>query len=284
MYSLEDIRDQLSRVKANHAIYHQLDISAALLAYKKEAVQTGDETLAKEIWCLEQVFDIQNGFIRAFQNLQAGSYYEAWRTLEQVEIALGFLSRHFRSQLSRYKLDHIEEYVNKWQGLYPYNLFMSPEILEHEKICNICEQPISIRRTCGHRAGEIYQGEMCYRIVTEAELMGMSLVTDPVQKYSVLFMVDPETDQQRDHYNYALVEYALQGVTALFDKWEYVMTKERHPHSRYANIGRNELCPCESGEKYKKCCLNETGVLRPHCKFSFEVPPPGDLSAVEYID
>jgi hypothetical protein len=27
---------------------------------------------------------------------------------------------------------------------------MSPEILEEEKICNICQKPMSIRNPCGH--------------------------------------------------------------------------------------------------------------------------------------
>lgn len=24
----------------------------------------------------------------------------------------------------------------------------------------------------------------------------------------------------------------------------------------YPKVGRNEPCPCESGKKYKKCCMN----------------------------
>ena len=25
------------------------------------------------------------------------------------------------------------------------------------------------------------------------------------------------------------------------------------------DIGRNSKCPCDSGKKYKKCCINEAG-------------------------
>jgi len=31
----------------------------------------------------------------------------------------------------------------------------------------------------------------------------------------------------------------------------------RISHDKYKGIGRNELCPCGSGKKYKKCCLNK---------------------------
>lgn len=33
---------------------------------------------------------------------------------------------------------------------------------------------------------------------------------------------------------------------------------EPPPESPQPKIGRNEPCPCGSGKKYKKCCLNNT--------------------------
>jgi len=32
--------------------------------------------------------------------------------------------------------------------------------------------------------------------------------------------------------------------------------KEMQKNKDFVNVGRNNLCPCESGKKYKKCCLN----------------------------
>ncbi len=105
---------------------------------------------------------------------------------------------------------------------------------------------------CGHRVGEIYNGEMCHRILTKLEVMGISIVDKPVQKYSVLFLSDEKTGKQRDHYNYALVQYAIGALREPFDGWDVERTSRHQPHSRYAAIGRNEPCPCESGKKYKK--------------------------------
>ena len=113
-----------------------------------------------------------------------------------------------------------------------------------------------------------------FRIVTKLEVMGISIVDKPVQKYSVLFLSDEKTGKQRDHYNYALVQYAISALREPFDGWDVERTSRRQPHSRYAAIGRNDPCPCESGKKYKKCCLRETGVLRPHYEFTFEIQPP----------
>jgi len=33
---------------------------------------------------------------------------------------------------------------------------------------------------------------------------------------------------------------------------DYLTEQNRN---QYKNIGRNDLCPCGSGKKYKKCCL-----------------------------
>lgn len=42
---------------------------------------------------------------------------------------------------------------------------------------------------------------------------------------------------------------------------EYQDSSYQNPNVRTGKkIGRNEPCPCGSGKKYKKCCLNKTGV------------------------
>jgi len=151
--------------------------------------------------------------------------------------------------------------------LFPYKLFFSPEIIEHEKKCNICGKIISIRNPCGHEVGEIYNGEMCIRIVTKAEFISISLVESPLQKYSVPFMTDPKTGKTVDHYDYSLLENLLKILKSPFDEWDYKKTTKMYPHSKFKHIGRNENCPCGSGKKYKQCCLKREGVTLPHYEF-----------------
>jgi hypothetical protein len=161
---------------------------------------------------------------------------------------------------------------------------MSPEILELEKICNICEKPISIRNPCGHRVGEIYNGELCIRIVTKVKLLAMAMVDSPIQKYSVPFLSDEKTGKSIDHYNYSLVKFLADRLQSPFHEWDVSWTKVRHPHSKFRSVGQDDPCPCESGKKYKECCLPEEGVLRPHCQFHLSVLPQPGLSDFEYCD
>jgi hypothetical protein len=112
----------------------------------------------------------------------------------------------------------------------------------------------------------------------------MATVESPLQKYSVPFFHDEKTGKSKDHYNYSLVKYLSNCLRSPFDEWDVSWKKIRHPHSKFKSVGRNDPCPCESKQKYKKCCLPEAGVLRPHCEFSFSIPPPDGVSNFEYIN
>ncbi len=259
-------------------------ITTTLRVLKRQAVERGNQETAKLLWCYEQILAVQNNYLSAFRNMKEGRYYDAWCLLERVEIESASLVRHFKSNLKDdgHKIRFIGKHTKQLQSLFPYKLFFSPAFLHLENVCSICRKPIAIRNPCGHKVGEIYDGEMCLREITKIDILEMSFVTAPVQKYSIPFMVDPETNQRRDHYDYTLVKYVTDGLRSPFDSWDTVWTKRRHPHSHYKHVGRNEPCPCESGKKYKDSCLRQPGVLRPHVQILFSVPPPDNLPKIQY--
>lgn len=47
-------------------------------------------------------------------------------------------------------------------------------------------------------------------------------------------------------------------LASLFDAEFFLLIRGGY----YMKIGRNEPCPCGSGKKYKKCCLNKTDEQR----------------------
>lgn len=218
--------------------------------------------------------------------MKNGEFYDAWCTLERVEIDIGFLEKHYdvNADSDRFKIAYIKSHTERFQSIFPYAIFTSPGMLHLEERCSICSEVISPRNHCGHIVGEIYDGEMCGRTVTKARITEISMVTNPVQKYSVPFLRSSDTDEQVDHYNYSAVNYVIRGLRKPFHEWAVRRTHIRHPHSMYRNLGRNDPCPCESGEKYKHCCMRENGILRPHMEITFSVPPPKELPIIEYPD
>lgn len=260
------------------------EVRAAMAKYKRDALDRGDQDGAKRLWCLETALLAQEQYLAAFGHLKERAFYKAWCELEIAEQTLANLERHEKISWHAFRLDFLQTYTTKWQSLFPYRMFYSPEILKKETVCSICQRPVLPQAFCGHRVGQIYNGDLCHRIIKKAEVLGISMVDKPAQKYSVLFLSDKKggiTDQ----YDYALVEFAISALRGPFDEWDVERTTRRQPHARYAHVGRNDPCPCQSGKKYKHCCLREAGVLRPHFQFTFSKQPPDAVVLEErFID
>ena len=277
--NIEGVRRYLTSVRLRPTEPSPENVKEFLAMAKAESVGCGDQNRAKAIWCLETAVRIQDLYLQAFSEMKDQRFYEAWCDLERAEIALGFLERHDRACWPEFRLDFIQKHIERWQSIFPYKLFCSPERITLKKTCSICGKTVSPRRPCGHIKGEIYDGEQCVLHIEEAELIGMSYVEKPFQKYSVLFLGDPKTGKPYDHYDYGIVQYALSALQDPFDGWDVVHTKRILPHSRFSYVGRNDRCPCGSGRKYKKCCGPGEGVLCHHEEFHFEVPPPPGIPA-----
>lgn len=245
-------------------------ITRSLDSIRDAAVAAGDQQLAKLTWCLRRTLEVQHRYLRAFAHLKDCEFYEAWCLLEGAEVGLIALTRHFPDPRDEYGLSFIESYVSQFQGLFPYHLFTSPAMVHGETTCSICQQPITIRRRCEHIVGEIYDGELCSRMIRPAAILEISLVTNPVHKANVMFLTDPKTKERIDHYDYSLIAAVVRQLASPFDKWSAEWGQRRAPHSKFKNVGRNEKCPCRSGKKYKLCCLPHEGVLQPHVHIEFE--------------
>jgi hypothetical protein len=214
------------------------EIASAIEELRLEAVAKDDQVLAKRAWCLANTLDCQRQFIESFRLMKVGKFYEAWCLLERIELAVESLRRHMKFDGDEFGLRFIERHTEQFQKLFPYGLFLSPAYIEKERRCSICDAVVSLRSGCSHELGEIYDGVKCVHKITWAELLEMSFVTAPVQKYSVPFMKDPKTGKQVDHYDYSMVSYVVTAVANPFHGWSIERTTKRHPHSRYRHLGR----------------------------------------------
>ena len=141
------------------------ELADELIKMKAAFVQANNQEEAKRVWALEQGLKAREHYLLAFQQMKSEDYYDAWVNLERCEIILIFLERHF--PITNTLLDFIAEQVKRFQDIYPYKLFNSPEFIIHETQCSICGRTTSLRNPCGHRVGEIYNGEICARSVTK---------------------------------------------------------------------------------------------------------------------
>lgn len=222
------------------------DILVELSELKKNEVNQGNQKESKNIWCLEQVYKVIDHFLTAYKKLVDKEYYKAWCELNRAEIELHFLRKHLNYSGDLYSLEYIEKNIFQLQKLFPYQIFSSRESTVKKWRCSICKRVITLRNSCNHELGEIYNGEQCFRIVEDIEYHGVAIVTKPFDKYAVIFLEDSE-------YNYTFLENLMGNWENPYEKWELHTSRELI--EEFKDLGRNELCKCNSGRKYKKCCL-----------------------------
>lgn len=236
---------------------------------KRNAVNRGFEMRAKDLWILERIALVNCKYQEAFKLLINRKYFDAWCSIEQVEIMLKSLKRHFDIS-DDYKLSFIERTIKNLQVLFPYRLFSSSEFLKKKKKCNICNKIVSVRNPCVHKVGEIYSGEECIRIVTELEPLGIAYVENPVNKYGVLFLTKEDSDGNSitvDNYNYELIENFLKMDLLPYSYWDLELIKTYFPHPEYKEV---DSCPCLSGLKYIDCCKEKQGIEGFHYEFKMK--------------
>lgn len=153
--------------------------------------------------------------------------------------------------------------IKQYQKLFPYCHFFSRECVIKEEECSICGKRISLRHPCGHRAGKLYMGELCLRKVIDMEFKALCIVTDPFDKYTYVQLPDQE-------YDYGMLEALMVEIDSPYDKFSIETIKVKKPE--YKGIGRNDPCPCGSGEKYKRCHLGTKGELMDHHKVQLSKP------------
>jgi hypothetical protein len=221
--------------------------------------------LAKAAWCLEQVAHAQDQFLRGFAAARDRRFHPFWLALERVETTLSFLEPHFDFEPDQFHLRHMQVHVPRFQSIFPYKLFISPGMIVRRRTCSICGQPFLLRGGCEHVVGEVYLGEMCCRRIEDIQPLEVSLVTNPVQKYSVALLPDNE-------YDFGPVDWVASTLGSAWDGWEVVSEEAVVRSERFPGASPRGRCPCGSKKRYAACCRERMRAAPSH-EFCLSKPP-----------
>lgn len=253
--------DNYLRIK--NKIEFDNDVETKLKQLWKEAIIAQEEASANLFWCYNLVFNIQKKYVQVYHQLKDKKYEAAWNLLEEISIAIGSLVENFdvgNVIEDSYQIAFIKHEIKQLIKLFPYTYFASREEIVKEEICSICGKKITLRNKCGHRIGKLYMGKMCSRIITKTEPIAIALVKDPVDMYAV---IKPENYE----FNYSAVDMAMKVLKSPYEKWyvdKFPILKKEFERK----IGRNELCPCKSGKKYKNCCMGTQRMYKDHYRIN----------------
>lgn len=233
---------------------------------KARCIAENNEAGANHWALLYLIYTAQSNYINFFELVEQKKYYAAWCLLERIEISVKGILRLYTFIEDEYKILFIQVYVQKLQGLFPYAHFASSEYVKKEIRCSICDSVVTLRKRCEHKRGELYMGKLCYYIISKSEFIGLSVVTEPFNKYAVLGVTNEE-----DPYKYPALNFLLTVIDHPFNEWEIEKYKILEPHQNF-RTERNDKCPCLSGKKYKHCCLRKAGVELDHIDIILKEP------------
>jgi len=230
-------------------------------AEKEICKQSNDEKTLLDIWfCLAMIEAIDTYQI-AFSLLKKREYYNGWNKLAQVERIINEIKQNINDYTNYKIIVFLDQYTKKLQKIFPYKAFTSVVMINTKEECTICGKSMDPFNGCDHVIGKVYAGEMCYANVTEGDFCGLDFVEKPANKCSVVFegLDIPE--------NYSLLEYLIPKLENEYNFWDYKTITEYEAVNN-KRIGRNEICPCKSGKKYKHCCMNnQKGIKQENYRF-----------------
>ncbi|WP_162934915.1 zinc chelation protein SecC [Pseudomonas cavernae] len=239
---------------------------------KKNAIALGDEERANNCWRELEALELNLIYIKAFHKIKNKQYREAWYDLEQCEIKCQFIQENSSKDFcAKTRVSFIGAKALSWQSLYPYCVFSSPGFTVGYYTCSICDHKIRPRSRCAHSKGKIYNGELCLHVGHDLELKEISIVSKPVQKYSVV-----HNDETLD---FSLIEYLIDFLEDAFEEWGAIRTRMKFPIEKFSRVKLDQDCPCKGGGRFGDCCSTKSEIEIPHVDFVFhkEISNPAEI-------
>lgn len=234
----------------------------------KEYQDNNNNDYANKFSLYKVLYEAHLDYVKVFNLLKMGGYYEAWCLLERIEINLITVkdNAHYLDSVEEYGVRFLKNMVRNWQSLYPYKVFISSREIIKEIRCSVCNEKRHFINDCGHVKGRLYNGVLCVDMITDFEPITYDVVSNPVNKFSVLF------SEKGDNYDYSIIEYVLNYM--ITEHQIFFVVKWYDVFKKHDGISSpSYLCPCNSSFKnYEECCLERRYICTPHIHIDFPMP------------
>ena len=218
------------------------------------------EDILNEFFIFDRYVELLSLYLDLWQKIINGNFSSSWislqNSLDLLRIIKKFIDQEAYMEIYFYEFQLIE-----LEKVYPYKIFFSIGAVAENIECGICGKDID-SPDCPHIKGELYKGKMAYGICRNiTELNHISLVSNPADKRCVV-AYDDNGEQ------FKLVRYLAELISdeklVISDFGELRFSKKKIKNPEYRKLGRNAICYCESGKKFKKCCILKEYVERDH--------------------
>ena len=219
------------------------------------ATSEDDDAFLNDLYVLQRYADLLTAYVQMWQALLSGDFSGSWNNLQDARDSVWVIE-----QFSSIPIEGFERQLCQLEKVYPYEVFASVGAIVEKVECNLCTEDID-SESCSHRRGQLYGGKMAHGIVRSAELEHVALTTEPLDKRCVVIL-------ENDSPQFRIVKILAEGIATkrcrLLDIGELRFSKVQRPNPDYVKVGRNDPCFCNSGRKFKKCCLPKRRIESDH--------------------
>ncbi len=206
----------------------------------------GNPEQANAYWIAQNYICAWNWVARFWESAIRGKFDSAWFYLQR-----GCTTVHQLKSVAECddRIDWMYSQLRYWDHAFDYRWFFSIEAKISQAICTICHQDVRSSQ-CTHIKGWLYNGELAGTVLRQGKIIGVSLVKDPANRHCVAKV-------EGVVYSHQGIQKMIACVSSPFQTARFLLP---------ASSGRNDPCPCGSGNKMKRCCLGVwyTDSTQPH--------------------
>lgn len=239
---------------------------------KNIAIEEKNEKLANAQLIFKNYFLVFCNLASYFKLLQEQHYKLSWNALQDCLDDLKFVGKYLELD-SRKEIPDIYDLLKCYEKLYPYTVFISSEYIISKSHCSICGKSMQ-SLSCPHIKGNLYWGEIAVEHIDEIqEFQAACLVSHPEDKRCIIELSD---DNRTESEKFKKLEQFLALKLPFLQQFTITSRIETRQRNDIIKVGRNELCSCGSGKKFKKCCGNdlfykhERNIIKPGKKVEFQ--------------
>ncbi len=216
-----------------------------------------DELYLNDLYVLRRLGIFLHAYAAVWEKIYLYQFAAAWMPLQDALDSLRLIKR-----FSGIDVMSFEVQLTELEKLFPYNMFCSVGFIVRNFECSICGEDVD-SDDCPHRMGRLYRGIMAHAVAKDiTRIDHVALVTNPVDKRCGLF---PYEDSAHQFNRVRLLANALvSGQCSPLDFSHISISKRAVSNPKWVKQGRNELCFCGSGKKFKKCCEAKREVHTDH--------------------
>lgn len=210
------------------------------------ATNDKDEKLANSQYVFKQYFLLFCNLIKYFELLKRKEYKPSWDKLQDCIDNAQYIGRFADDRLD---VPQILDLLQSYEKLYPYSVFASSEYVITRSHCSLCGKSMQ-SLDCMHIKGNLYWGKPAIEVIDEIkEFQAVCLVSHPEDKRCIIELANDSDEAEKFKKLDQFIDLDI-PVLQNFNVKSLIETRTKE----IKKVGRNELCPCGSGLKFKKCC------------------------------